>query len=54
MVSEQDNAISPACERFMAQRMNATVEAVSGGSHAAFIAQPAVAAALILNAAGMS
>jgi pimeloyl-ACP methyl ester carboxylesterase len=50
MVSEQDNAIPPDCERFMAKRMNATVESVSGGSHAAFIAQPGIAANLILRA----
>jgi pimeloyl-ACP methyl ester carboxylesterase len=50
MVSEEDNAIPPDCERFMATRSGATVESVSGGSHAAFIAQPDVAAALILKA----
>lgn len=50
MVSEQDNAIPPDCERFMAKRANATVESVSGASHAAFIAQPGVAAGLILKA----
>ncbi len=50
MVSEQDNAIPPDCERFMAKRADATVESVSGGSHAAFIAQPAVAVGLILKA----
>jgi len=52
MVSEQDKAIAPDCERFMAQRMNANVETVSGGSHAAFIAQPDIAASLILKAIG--
>jgi pimeloyl-ACP methyl ester carboxylesterase len=50
MVSEQDNAIPPDCERFMAKRMNATVESVSQGSHAAFIARPDIAARLILSA----
>jgi pimeloyl-ACP methyl ester carboxylesterase len=50
MVSEQDNAIPPDCERFMAKRMNATVESVGGGSHAAFIAHPDIAASLILSA----
>jgi pimeloyl-ACP methyl ester carboxylesterase len=50
MVSEQDNAIPPDCERFMAARMNATVESVSGGSHAVFIARPDIAAGLILTA----
>jgi pimeloyl-ACP methyl ester carboxylesterase len=52
MVSEQDNAIPPDCERFMARRMNADVESVSGGSHAAFIAHPDIAAGLILKAIG--
>ena len=50
MVSEEDNAIPPDCESFMAKRADATVESVSGGSHAAFIAQPGVAAGLILKA----
>jgi pimeloyl-ACP methyl ester carboxylesterase len=50
MVSEQDNAIPPDCERFMAKRMNANIESVSGGSHAAFIARPDIAASLILKA----
>jgi hypothetical protein len=50
MVSELDNAIPPDCERFMAQRANAIVESASGGSHAAFIAQPDVAAGLIFKA----
>ena len=50
MVSEQDNAIPPDCERFMAKRMNADVESVTGGSHAAFIAHPDIAASLILKA----
>jgi hypothetical protein len=34
----------------MAKRMNANVESVRGGSHAAFIAQPDMAAGLILKA----
>ena len=50
MVSEQDNAISPDAERFMAKRMNAQTISVNG-SHVAFIAQPDVAANLILGAA---
>jgi pimeloyl-ACP methyl ester carboxylesterase len=50
MVSGQDNAIPPDCERFMAKRMNATVESVDQGSHAAFIAHPDIAAGLILRA----
>jgi len=49
LVSNQDNAIPPDAERFMAKRMNATAESVDG-SHAAFIAGPDVAAALILKA----
>ena len=52
MVSEQDNAIPPDCERLMATRMNANIESVSGGSHAAFIARPDIAARLILKAIG--
>jgi pimeloyl-ACP methyl ester carboxylesterase len=50
MVSERDNAIQPDCERYMARRMNASVESVSTGSHAAFIASPDIAASLILKA----
>jgi len=53
MVSEHDNAIPPDCERFMAKRMNATTESVDG-SHAAFIAHPDIAAALIMKAAAAS
>jgi hypothetical protein len=34
----------------MAERTNATIESVRGGSHAAFIAQPDIAAGLILKA----
>jgi len=49
LVSEKDNAIAPDAERFMAERMNATTESVDG-SHAAFIARPDVAAALVLKA----
>lgn len=50
LLSEQDNAIAPDCQRFMAKRMNADVGSVSGGSHAAFIAHPGIAASLILRA----
>jgi pimeloyl-ACP methyl ester carboxylesterase len=49
LVSEHDNAIPPDCERFMAERMRAVTESVTG-SHAAFIAQPEVATRLILKA----
>jgi pimeloyl-ACP methyl ester carboxylesterase len=49
LVSEQDNAIPPDAERFMAKRIGAVTETVDG-SHAAFIARPDVASALILSA----
>jgi pimeloyl-ACP methyl ester carboxylesterase len=49
LVSESDNAIPPDCERFMAQRMNATTESVDA-SHVAFISKPEVASGLILKA----
>ena len=39
LVCEQDNAIPPDAERFMAERMKATTDSIRG-SHAAFIAQP--------------
>jgi pimeloyl-ACP methyl ester carboxylesterase len=50
MISGRDNVIQPDCERYMARRMNASVESVSTGSHAAFIARPDIAASLILKA----
>jgi pimeloyl-ACP methyl ester carboxylesterase len=53
MVSKEDAAIPPDCERHMAKRMNATTVEVEG-SHAAFIAQPEFAAHLILAALGMA
>ncbi len=49
LVSERDNAIPPEAELFMAKRMGATTESVSG-SHVAFIARPEVAAGLIRQA----
>jgi pimeloyl-ACP methyl ester carboxylesterase len=49
LVSEQDNAIPPDAERFMAKRMEAVTESVNG-SHAAFIGHPDIAAGLILEA----
>jgi pimeloyl-ACP methyl ester carboxylesterase len=49
LVSERDNAIPPDAERFMAKRMGATTESVSG-SHVAFIAKPEIAAGLIRKA----
>jgi pimeloyl-ACP methyl ester carboxylesterase len=51
LVSERDNAIPPDCERFMAERAGAATESI-GGSHVAFIAQPDVAAKMILKAVG--
>jgi pimeloyl-ACP methyl ester carboxylesterase len=48
-VSRHDNAISPDAERFMANRMNATVEEIDG-SHTVFIAQPARIADFIKSA----
>ncbi len=53
LVSRDDAAISPDCERHMAKRMNATTEEADG-SHAVFIAQPELAAQLILRALEMS
>lgn len=50
LVSDQDNAISPKAEEFMAERMKATTEHING-SHTAFIAQPAKVAAFIQKAA---
>jgi pimeloyl-ACP methyl ester carboxylesterase len=49
LVSERDNAIAPDCQRFMAQRMRASTVSVDG-SHAAFIAHPDIAAALVVKA----
>jgi pimeloyl-ACP methyl ester carboxylesterase len=53
LISEQDNAVSPECQRFMAERMNATIETING-SHAAFIAQPRKVAQFIQRAAGVT
>ena len=49
LISEQDNGVSPDCQRFMADRMKATTETING-SHAAFIAQPVRAAQFIQKA----
>ena len=49
LVSAHDNAINPDAQRFMADRMGATVATING-SHTAFIAQPVAAAAVILEA----
>ena len=49
LVSEHDNAIPPDAERFMAERMGAVTESISG-SHTAFIANPVRAAGFIEKA----
>jgi pimeloyl-ACP methyl ester carboxylesterase len=49
LVSEQDNAIPPDAERFMAERMGAVTETISG-SHTAFIAHPVRVASFITKA----
>lgn len=49
LVSQQDNAIPPDAERFMAQRMGAVTEEIDG-SHTAFIAQPVRVAGFIRKA----
>ncbi len=49
LVSEQDNAIPPDAERFMAERMGAVTESISG-SHTAFIADPVRVAGFIAKA----
>jgi pimeloyl-ACP methyl ester carboxylesterase len=49
LVSEHDHAIPPDAERFMAERMGAVTESISG-SHTAFIANPVRAASFITKA----
>jgi hypothetical protein len=49
LVSEHDNAIPPDAERFMAERMGAVTESISG-SHTAFIASPVRVADFITKA----
>jgi pimeloyl-ACP methyl ester carboxylesterase len=49
LVSEHDNAIPPDAERFMAERMGAVAESISG-SHTAFIANPVRVAGFITKA----
>jgi hypothetical protein len=51
LVFEYDNAIPPEAERFMAKRMDAMTKSVHA-SHDAFIAQPAMAAGLVMKAVG--
>jgi pimeloyl-ACP methyl ester carboxylesterase len=53
LISEKDNAISPKTQRFMADRMKATIETING-SHTAFIAQPRKVAQFIQQAAGVT
>jgi pimeloyl-ACP methyl ester carboxylesterase len=48
-VSTRDNAISPDAQRFMAARMNATVDEIDG-SHTVFIARPVSVGAFIARA----
>lgn len=48
-VAARDNAISPDAQRFMATRMDATVDEIDG-SHTAFIARPVAVAAFIVKA----
>jgi pimeloyl-ACP methyl ester carboxylesterase len=49
LVSDQDNAIPPDAERFMAKRMGAVTESING-SHTAFIASPVRVASFITKA----
>jgi pimeloyl-ACP methyl ester carboxylesterase len=49
LVSDNDHAISPDAERFMADRMGAKTESIDA-SHVAFISQPEKVAAFILSA----
>src|SRR5271167_1743682 len=49
LVSEDDNAIPPDAERFMAERMGATTKSLAG-SHTVFIAQPVTVADFIADA----
>ena len=49
LIPEHDNAIAPAAQRFMAERMGATIETIAG-SHTVFIAQPVAVAGLIQRA----
>jgi pimeloyl-ACP methyl ester carboxylesterase len=49
LVSEHDNSVPPEAQRFMAERMGATTETITG-SHTAFIAQPVAVAVFIKQA----
>ena len=48
-IPTMDNAISPAAQRAMAARMNATVDEIDG-SHATFVARPVPVAAFVRRA----
>lgn len=49
LIAADDRAVAPAAQRFMAERMGATIELVAG-SHAIPVARPAVVARLIRRA----
>lgn len=49
LVPEQDNAIAPAAQHFMADRMGATVQSITG-SNAVFVSRPVAVAGFIRNA----
>jgi hypothetical protein len=49
LVSNQDNAIPPEVQRFMAQRKEAVTDSING-SHTAFVAQPKAVAEFVLGA----
>jgi pimeloyl-ACP methyl ester carboxylesterase len=49
LISEHDHVIAPEAQAFMAERMGATTETISG-SHCAFIAQPVAVADFIQKA----
>jgi pimeloyl-ACP methyl ester carboxylesterase len=49
LVCENDNAIPPAAQRFMAERMGATTKSLAG-SHTVFVAQPVTVAQFIVEA----
>jgi pimeloyl-ACP methyl ester carboxylesterase len=51
LVANQDHAIPPAAERFMAHRMGAHTEQIDS-SHVAMISHPKAVTELILDAAG--
>ena len=50
LVTENDQMVPPAAQRFMAQRMKATVSSVAG-SHASMVSHPDVVANLIMKVA---